>query len=115
MMDSPLEDMIDFLEKFDWIYNFKLTNFFIDQVWEKIPCAIVSLGTLVSLTNKTDRHDTTEILLKVALNTINQPTNLKGNCFHIFRAVDHGFESQSGQTKDWDIGMCYLSAKHTAL
>jgi hypothetical protein len=26
-------------------------------------------------TNKTDRHDITEILLKVALNTINQPTN----------------------------------------
>jgi len=25
-------------------------------------------------TNKTDRHDITEILLKVALNTINQPT-----------------------------------------
>ena len=31
------------------------------------------------------------------------------------RAVDHGFESQSSQTKDWDIGVCYLSAKHTAL
>jgi hypothetical protein len=30
-----------------------------------------SLGTPVSSTNKTDRHDTTEILLKVALNTIN--------------------------------------------
>jgi S-ribosylhomocysteine lyase LuxS involved in autoinducer biosynthesis len=29
-------------------------------------------GTLVSSTNKTDRHDITEILLKVALNTINQ-------------------------------------------
>ena len=29
-----------------------------------------SLGTLVSSTNKTDRHDITEILLKVALNTI---------------------------------------------
>jgi hypothetical protein len=29
-----------------------------------------SLCTLVSLTNKTDRHDITEILLKVALNTI---------------------------------------------
>ena len=28
------------------------------------------LGTSVSSTNKTDRHDTTEILLKVALNTI---------------------------------------------
>ena len=28
----------------------------------------------VSSTDKTDRHDITEILLKVALNTINQPT-----------------------------------------
>ena len=34
-----------------------------------------SPGTLVSSTNKVDRHDITEILLKVALNTINQ-TNL---------------------------------------
>ncbi len=31
-----------------------------------------SLGTSVSNTNKTDCHDITEILLKVALNTINQ-------------------------------------------
>ena len=30
-----------------------------------------SPGTLVSSTNITDRHDITEILLKVALNTIN--------------------------------------------
>jgi len=30
----------------------------------------VSPGTPVSSTNKTDRHDITEILLKVALNTI---------------------------------------------
>jgi len=29
-----------------------------------------SPGTLVSSTNKTERHDITEILLKVALNTI---------------------------------------------
>ena len=32
-----------------------------------------SQGTPVSSTNKTDRHDITEILLKVALSTINQP------------------------------------------
>jgi hypothetical protein len=31
--------------------------------------------TPVVFTNKTDRHDITEILLKVALNTINQQTN----------------------------------------
>ena len=33
-----------------------------------------SPGTPVSFTNKTDCHDKTEILLKVALNTINQLT-----------------------------------------
>jgi len=32
-----------------------------------------SLGSPVSSTNKTDRHDITEILLKVALNITNQP------------------------------------------
>jgi len=34
-----------------------------------------SPGTLVSSINKTDRHDITEILLKVVLNTINQSLN----------------------------------------
>jgi len=34
-------------------------------------------GTPVSSTNKTDRHDITEILLKVALNTIALTTPLK--------------------------------------
>ena len=33
-------------------------------------CQWFSPGTLVSSTNKTDCHDITEILLKVALNTI---------------------------------------------
>jgi len=32
-------------------------------------------GTPVYSTNKTDSHDITEILLKMALNTINQPPN----------------------------------------
>ena len=35
-----------------------------------------SPGPLISSTNKTDRHDITEILLKVALNTIKQTNNL---------------------------------------
>ena len=29
--------------------------------------------------------------------------------------VDRGFEPWSGQTKDYKIGICCLSAKHTAL
>ena len=45
--------------------------------------------TLVSFTNKTDCHDIAEILLKVALNTTNQPTNhilwnlTKNNLWHL--------------------------------
>ena len=35
-----------------------------------------SLGTAVSSTNKTDCHDITEILWKVALNTINQTNQI---------------------------------------
>jgi hypothetical protein len=29
-------------------------------------------------------------------------------------AVDRGFELRSGQTKDYDIGICCFSAKHAA-
>ena len=29
--------------------------------------------------------------------------------------VDHGFEPQSGQTKDYKIGICCFCAKHAAL
>jgi hypothetical protein len=29
--------------------------------------------------------------------------------------VDHGFESRSSQTKDYEIGICCFSAKHAAL
>ena len=40
-----------------------------------------SPGPPVSSTNKTDCHDITEILLKVALNTIKQANNLSGNTY----------------------------------
>ena len=49
---------------------------------------IYSLGTPVSSTNKTDRHDVTEIFMKVALNTISQQyhiicmQNMYHNQFH---------------------------------
>jgi hypothetical protein len=29
--------------------------------------------------------------------------------------INHGFEPRSGQTKVYEIGICYFSAKHTAL
>ena len=40
-------------------------------------CQFFSPGTLVSSTNKTDSHGITEILLKVALNIINQKKNFQ--------------------------------------
>ena len=36
-------------------------------------------------------------------------------CVLASSAVDRGFESQSGQTKDYKIGICCFSAKHAAL
>ena len=53
-----------------------------------------SLGTPVSSTNKTYCHDITEILLKVALTTINQPTNQS-----IVIQVD--ISCLSAKSKDW--------------
>jgi hypothetical protein len=48
---------------------------------------------LLSSTNKTGRHNITEILLKVALNTI----------------------KQTGQIKDSKFGICCFSSKHASL
>jgi len=48
-----------------------------DKVCQSLAtCQWFSPGTLVSSTNKTDCHDITEILLKVALNTISQNLTL---------------------------------------
>jgi len=33
----------------------------------------------------------------------------------VLSAVDHVFEPQSGQTKDYEIGICCFSTKHAAL
>jgi len=40
-----------------------------------------SQGTPVSSTNKTDRHNKAEILLKVALNTIKPNQTLREHCY----------------------------------
>ena len=48
---------------------------------------------------------------------INQKHRIGGVmvCVLASSAVDHGFEPQSGQTKDYNIGICCFSAKHAAL
>jgi hypothetical protein len=48
---------------------------------------------------------------------INQKHRIGGVmvCVLASSAVDRGFEPQSGQTKDYKIGICCFSAKHAAL
>ena len=41
--------------------------------------------------------------------------NIRTNNNRIDRAVDRGFYPWSGQTKDYKIGICCFSPKHTAL
>jgi len=45
-----------------------------------------SLGSTISSTNKTDRHDITEILLKVTLKIIS-PYNMKSECDIIYNNI----------------------------
>jgi len=53
---------------------YSIQHYVIKFVWQWLATNWwFSQGTPVSSNNKTDRHDITEILLKVALNTINQP------------------------------------------
>ena len=48
---------------------------------------------------------------------INQKHRIDGVmvCVLAWSTVDRGFEPQSGQTKDYKIGICCFSAKHAAL
>jgi hypothetical protein len=63
-----------------------------------------SPGTPVSSTKRTDRHDITEILLKVALNTITNKL-----CNDMSARLECGrFECRSGHTKEYGIGIYCL-------
>jgi hypothetical protein len=60
-------------------------------------------GIPASSTTKTG-YDIAEILLKVAVNTINQSNKSS--------TVDRGFEFRSFQSKHYAIGICCFSSKH---
>jgi hypothetical protein len=58
-----------------WHYMIKFVEWLVTGRW-------FSLSTLVSSTNKTDCHDLTELLLKVALSIIDRPTDLSPRWLH---------------------------------
>jgi hypothetical protein len=90
-----------------WIYNYWSNQCLSPlKLWVRIPlwrgvldttlcdkvCQWLSTGRWfcqVSSTNKTDRHDITEIMLKVALNTINQANQHIGgrSCMSLLTSV----------------------------
>jgi hypothetical protein len=60
-------------------------------MWESLSVTCrFSPGPPVSSNNKTDCHDITEILLKVALNTINQPSK-EGSVATIIKFIFKSF------------------------
>ena len=66
-----------FLVQYSQIWRGVIHTTLCDKVCQRLATGRwFSPDTPVSITNKTDHHDITEILLKVALNTINQPTNI---------------------------------------
>ena len=62
---------VSFYCTFPLWFQISLDTTLCDEVCQWFAAGLwISLGTLVSFTNKTDRHDITEILLNVVLNTI---------------------------------------------
>ena len=76
----------------------------------------ITLKSKHDLLNKVRRmHDD---LRQAMLRTVTNPHNRIGGVMVSVLAsgvVDRGFESRSGQTKDYTIGICRFSAKHAAL
>ena len=79
---------------------------YVTNVFQWLPAGWwFSQGTPVSFTNKTDRHDITEILLKVALNTI----TLTLVCKVFYRCVIKQFKSK--QILVIHTFLCYFRRK----
>jgi hypothetical protein len=95
--------------------------------WDKfcqwlVTCQWFSPGTPVSSTNKTDHHDITEILLKVALNTINHVCQIwYFFCFKYFTGFlvfkeyceqlcdEHVSSTPRHEWRIWHTGICIQS------
>ena len=74
-----------------------------------------SLGCLVYSNNKSDRHDTTDILLKVALSTINLTQIPISSSWMCNVLIPINGNHQSSQIKDYKIDLYCFSAKYAAI
>ena len=80
MQSVPITTKVVILETHSW--RGVLHTTLCDKVCQSLAAGqCFSPGTSISSTNKIACHDITEILLKVVLNTINQPTIKKTSTF----------------------------------
>ena len=86
-----------------WIYNYLFNQYILPlKLWVRMPHNKVcqrlatgrwfSPGTSVFFTNKTDRHDITEILLKVALSTKNPKIGWRSTTVHMRVTVCYEYD-----------------------
>ena len=76
---------VEVIQIFPFFFFFTHSTTLCDKICQCLtPGRWFSRGTLVSSTNKTDRHDITEILLKVASNTIPYPPFFSLILFYIY-------------------------------
>jgi hypothetical protein len=68
-------------------------------------------GTLVSSTNKTDHFDITEMLLKVALNTITQTHNKITNTNN----RPYRYKTWKLQSHFWQVSLCQMLQRSTSI
>jgi hypothetical protein len=82
-----------------------------------VTCRWFSPGTPVSSTNKTDSHDMTEILLKVALNTTShtKPTYFNSTCTIILSSIISSIYSCLSTTSRWCPVPMHKISDHTIL
>jgi hypothetical protein len=69
----------------------RCTGYNIIKFVSDLTCLWFSPGTPVSSNNKTERNDIAEILLKVALSTINQPNQPSKLVLHEGRKLYYGY------------------------
>ena len=68
-----------------------------------------SPGTPVYSTNKTDRHDITEILLKVELNTISPANGMAiTECLYVIDYISACFDQQTKKMKSEHFRYIYI-------
>ena len=104
-----------------WIYNYLCYQYLSPlMLWVRISikvrcttlcdtvCQWFSPSPPVSSTNKTDRHDITEILLKVALNTIKQTNKQTSNVILHHKLNVSCFISSYGYERDLTLHARYL-------